>query len=396
MAAVASLNVNAIFKKAAPAKKAPAKKAPAPKRAAAGGKRSGNIGPNRTLWNGWESNPEPPAYLDGTLPGDAGFDPWGLSSPTEYLQFDLDSLDGSAAVNPSGNVIGKLKKVDNAPTERTIVVRLRSGEENLRAPRSIARATRDELSDRPVPTRISIRIVPSFREPFAANRARGASRARSRYARPLHRSPRAMFRYLARRPRGLVSGDGRVRRSSRSRASARLFTGDDPREAPARELPSLTFPPSSPTHSQPFNEAFDIVRFRECELQHSRWAMLGLVGVIAAESSTGISWADAGKVMAEQPSYLGFDINIPLTTIVWIEVLAMGFVEVKRSAGASPEPHPNPRIVGFCRAGHLAARQIPVGFRAIRLPPRAARMRSSRSPLFPPAPAFPPLSLDRA
>jgi hypothetical protein len=217
MAAVASLNVNAIFKKAAPAKKAPAKKAPAkkapaPKRAAAGGKRSGNIGPNRTLWNGWESNPEPPAYLDGTLPGDAGFDPWGLSSPTEYLQFDLDSLDGSAAVNPSGNVIGKLKKVDNAPTERTIVVRLRSGEENLRAPRSIARATRDELSDRPVPTRISIRIVPSFREPFAANRARGASRARSRYARPLHRSPRAMFRYLARRPRGFVSGDGRVRR----------------------------------------------------------------------------------------------------------------------------------------------------------------------------------------
>jgi len=208
MAAVASLNVNAVFKKAAPAKKAPAKKAPAkkapaPKRAAAGGKRSGNIGPNRTLWNGWESNPEPPAYLDGTLPGDAGFDPWGLSSPTEYLQFDLDSLDGSAAVNPSGNVIGKLKKVDNAPTERTIV---------------------------------------------------------------------------------------------------------------------------------PFNEAFDIVRFRECELQHSRWAMLGLVGVIAAESSTGISWADAGKVMAEQPSYLGFDINIPLTTIVWIEVLAMGFVEVKRSA----------------------------------------------------------------
>ena len=62
-----------------------------------------------------------------TLPGDAGFDPWGLSSPTEYLQFDLDSLDGSAAVNPSGNVIGKLKKVDNAPTERTIVVRILAG-----------------------------------------------------------------------------------------------------------------------------------------------------------------------------------------------------------------------------------------------------------------------------
>ena len=31
----------------------------------AGTKRQGNIGPNRTLWNGWV-NPEPPAYLDGS------------------------------------------------------------------------------------------------------------------------------------------------------------------------------------------------------------------------------------------------------------------------------------------------------------------------------------------
>ena len=119
--------------------------------------------------------------------------------------------------------------------------------------------------------------------------------------------------------------------------------------------------------------------------------MLGLVGVIAAESSTGISWADAGKVMAEQPSYLGFDINIPLTTIVWIEVLAMGFVEVKRSAGASPEPHPNSRIVGFFP---------PATWQRARFPSDSVRrrpcMRSPRSPLLPPAPAFPPLSLDRA
>lgn len=175
---------------------------PAKKIVRSGVKRSGNIGPNRTLWNGFDANPEPPAYLDGTLPGDAGFDPLGLSAPTEYLQFDLDQLNGSAAVNKSGNVIGKLKKVDNKPTERTIV---------------------------------------------------------------------------------------------------------------------------------PFNEAFDIIRFRECELQHSRWAMLALVGVVIAENSTGISWVDAGKVLNEQPSYLGFDINIPLSTLVWVEVLAMGFAEVKRS-----------------------------------------------------------------
>ena len=120
MAAIASLNVNALFGKKAPAKKAPAKKTAAKKAPvrSAGVKRQGNIGPNRTLWNGWESNPEPPAYLDGSLPGDAGFDPFGLSKPVEYLQFDLDGLDNSAAVNPYGRVIGKLKKVDNKPTER--------------------------------------------------------------------------------------------------------------------------------------------------------------------------------------------------------------------------------------------------------------------------------------
>ena len=129
MAAIASLNVNAVFGKKAPAKKAPAKKTAAKKAPvrSAGVKRQGNIGPNRTLWNGWESNPEPPAYLDGSLPGDAGFDPFGLSKPVEYLQFDLDGLDGSAAVNPYGRVIGKLKKVDNKPTERTIVVSVLAG-----------------------------------------------------------------------------------------------------------------------------------------------------------------------------------------------------------------------------------------------------------------------------
>ena len=78
------------------------------------------------------------------------------------------------------------------------------------------------------------------------------------------------------------------------------------------------------------------MRFRECELQHSRWAMLGLVGAVVAEGQTGISWVDAGKVLNEQPSYLGFDINVPVTTLVVIETLSMGFAEIKRSSGAYP------------------------------------------------------------
>lgn len=65
-----------------------------------------------------------PAWLDGSLPGDRGFDPFALGKKSEYLQFGLDSLDGSAAKNPSGNVIGKVKGTDNKPQARALAVRV--------------------------------------------------------------------------------------------------------------------------------------------------------------------------------------------------------------------------------------------------------------------------------
>ena len=71
--------------------------------------------------------------------------------------------------------------------------------------------------------------------------------------------------------------------------------------------------------------------------------MLGLVGAVVAEGQTGISWVDAGKVLNEQPSYLGFDINVPVTTLVVIETLSMGFAEIKRSSGAYPPRVSNQR-----------------------------------------------------
>jgi len=37
----------------------------------------------------WLPNTTRPAWLDGSLPGDRGFDPLGLSKPTEYLQVSL-------------------------------------------------------------------------------------------------------------------------------------------------------------------------------------------------------------------------------------------------------------------------------------------------------------------
>lgn len=60
----------------------------------------------------WLPNTERPAWLDGSLPGDRGFDPLGLAKPTEYLQVGFRPRDAvcclshcsfpAAALSPHG------------------------------------------------------------------------------------------------------------------------------------------------------------------------------------------------------------------------------------------------------------------------------------------------------
>ncbi|KAK9153518.1 hypothetical protein Sjap_000998 [Stephania japonica] len=156
----------------------------------------------------WFPGAVAPDYLDGSLVGDYGFDPFGLGKPAEYLQYELDSLDQNLAKNLAGDIIG---------------------------------------------TR---------------------------------------------------------------------FEGADVKSTPF----------------QPYSEVFGLQRFRECELIHGRWAMLATLGALAVEALTGVTWQDAGKVeLVEGSSYLGFSLPFSMTTLIWIEVLVIGYVEFQRNAELDPE-----------------------------------------------------------
>merc|ERR1712146_464631 len=88
---------------------------------------------------------------------------------------------------------------------------------------------------------------------------------------------------------------------------------------------------------QPYSEVFGLQRFRECELIHGRWAMLATLGVIVAESATGVSWVDAGKVELDGARYLNFDLPFSISQLCWIEALAVGGAELSRNGELSSE-----------------------------------------------------------
>ncbi|XP_057430518.1 chlorophyll a-b binding protein CP29.3, chloroplastic-like [Lotus japonicus] len=93
-----------------------------------------------------------------------------------------------------------------------------------------------------------------------------------------------------------------------------------------------------PTPFQPYAEVFGIQRFRECEVIHGRWAMLGALGALSVEALTGVAWQDAGKVeLVDGSSYLGLPLPFSITTLIWIEVLVIGYIEFQRNAELDPE-----------------------------------------------------------
>jgi light-harvesting complex II chlorophyll a/b binding protein 4 len=91
------------------------------------------------------------------------------------------------------------------------------------------------------------------------------------------------------------------------------------------------------TRLAPYSEVFGLQRFRECELIHGRWAMLACLGAIVAEATTGVSWAEAGKVELDGATYAGFDLPFSITQLVWIEAIRVGGAEIYRNTELDPE-----------------------------------------------------------
>lgn len=88
---------------------------------------------------------------------------------------------------------------------------------------------------------------------------------------------------------------------------------------------------------QPYSEVFGLQRFRECELIHGRWAMLGALGALVGEASTGVTWWEAGKVELDGARYLDFNLPFTVSQLVIIEVLLVGGAELYRNSELDPE-----------------------------------------------------------
>ena len=72
--------------------------------------------------------------------------------------------------------------------------------------------------------------------------------------------------------------------------------------------------------SQPYDDPFDIMRFRECELLHLD-GHARLAAPPPRKPPRGLR-ADAGKVELEQPQYLGFPLpGLSVSALTTIEVL---------------------------------------------------------------------------
>uniref|UniRef100_A0A6N2N4C0 Chlorophyll a-b binding protein, chloroplastic n=1 Tax=Salix viminalis TaxID=40686 RepID=A0A6N2N4C0_SALVM len=88
-------------------------------------------------------------------------------------------------------------------------------------------------------------------------------------------------------------------------------------------------------------EVSDVINsfsYSEVRLQGSGVGYVATLGALSVEWLTGVTWQDAGKVeLVEGSSYLGQPLPFSITTLIWIEVLVIGYIEFQRNAELDPE-----------------------------------------------------------
>nr|DAA05880.1 TPA_inf: chloroplast light-harvesting protein CP29 precursor Lhcb4 [Euglena gracilis] len=69
----------------------------------------------------WFPSAVAPDYLDGSLPGDRGFDPWGFAKPEELLQYTTGTADITLSKNKDEEYVGKVKEERDVLTGEPLV-----------------------------------------------------------------------------------------------------------------------------------------------------------------------------------------------------------------------------------------------------------------------------------
>jgi|TARA_B100001540_G_scaffold243307_1_gene218298 light-harvesting complex I chlorophyll a/b binding protein 1 len=82
----------------------------------------------------------------------------------------------------------------------------------------------------------------------------------------------------------------------------------------------------------------NLARYREAELMHARWSMLGVAGAVAVEATGYGTWVDAQPTTWDGTAkYLGNETHAPLFAVIGVNALLMAYVESRRGAASAEE-----------------------------------------------------------